>query len=148
SGRWLSFLDDDTIVQADWVKACADFLAGHSRTGIVGGRVLPRFEDPQAVTVDVWKTHRGSLSLYDQGDLEVKVDGDAVPLPVGAGMSGPTECFIRVFDRIGSLTVGRTGNSLRGGEDLEAMLLLMRLGWEIWYCPTMVLHHWIPQRKL
>lgn len=144
----ISFLDDDNVVGEAWVRECCKFMAAHPAAGIVGARVVPLFENPGSVPSDFGPKFAGALSMYDQGDEAKPIRVGSDPLPVGAGMMGRREVFQFVFGELGSVTVGRKGTSLAGGEDLEAMYVAHRLGWEIWYAPALCLEHFVPQRKL
>ncbi len=144
----LSFPDDDTVLSPDWIMQCVRFLREHPDAGIIGARVQPLFEDPSRKPPDFEERFAGLLSLYDKGDESRRLKFPEDSTPVGAGMSGRTALFRLVFDEFRTMNVGRAPGSLSGGEDLEAMFIAYRMGWEIWYVPSLSLRHFIPNERL
>jgi hypothetical protein len=68
--------------------------------------------------------------------------------PAGAGMAGRTAILRGVLLEVGSILMGRVGNSLGGGEDHELGIMVTRLGWQSWYVPALHLKHYLPQTRL
>ncbi len=144
----LSYLDDDVVVPENWVVDCVRFLRSKPTCGIMGCKVVPLFEDETAKPPDFDHWYAGILSMIDLGPEVQELDVRNGPKVVGAGMSGRTSLFRTTFAKMASITGGRKGSSLAGGEDFESQLIASRLGWEIWYTPTLVLQHYVPVRKL
>ncbi len=144
----LSFPDDDTVLSPDWIEQCVRFLRTHPDAGIIGAKVLPLLEDPALKPPDFDERFAGLLSLYDHGDKAKRLKFPEDPSPVGAGMSGRTALFRLVFDEFRTMNVGRSPDSLSGGEDLEAMFIAYRMGWEVWYAPELSLRHFIPRERV
>ena len=144
----LSYLDDDVVVPNNWIAECIRFLRSSPQCGILGCKVIPLFEDESKKPPNFDRWYAGILSLVDLGPTAHELDVRNGTLIVGAGMSGRTCVFRATFADVQSITVGRRGSSLAGGEDLEAQLIASRLGWEIWYTPSLVLQHFVPSRKL
>jgi glycosyltransferase involved in cell wall biosynthesis len=144
----LSYLDDDVVVPENWVEECIRFLRSKPQCGIMGCKVVPLFEDESRKPPDFDHWYAGVLSMSDLGAYERLLDVRREPKVVGAGMSGRTSVFRTTFADLTSLTVGRKGSSLAGGEDLESQLIAYRMGWEIWYNPALTLEHFVPNRKL
>lgn len=140
----LCFLDDDTVVETDWCAECVSFMRSHPQAGIVGARVLPLLEDPASRPADFAERFAPILSVFDQGDTAHRLEMPLGPTPVGAGMVGQRRLYRLVFDQLKSLNVGRQGDSLAGGEDLEAIFIAHHLGLEIWYDPALRVQHFIP----
>ena len=144
----LSFPDDDTVLSPDWIVQCVRFLSEHPDAGIIGAKVLPLFEDASLKPPDFEDRFAGLLSLYDHGNIARRLKFPEDPSPVGAGMSGRTALFRLIFDEFRTMNVGRSPDSLSGGEDLEAIFIAYRMGWEIWYVPALCTHHFIPRERL
>ena len=66
-GRYLSYVDDDNLVEPDWARQCVTFLDEHPRCGVVGGRIDPLFEDPAARPVDFDEHFAMALAIRDFG---------------------------------------------------------------------------------
>lgn len=144
----LSFLDDDVVVPNNWIADCTQFLSSHPECGILGCKVVPLFEDETKKPADFEEQYAGILSMLDLGPVAYELDVRQGAMVVGAGMSGRTSVFRSTFAEVQSITGGRRGSSLAGGEDLEAQLVAARLGWQVWYVPSLVLQHYVPTRKL
>ncbi|MEI8197936.1 MAG: glycosyltransferase, partial [Phycisphaerae bacterium] len=144
----LCFLDDDTVVEPDWCAECVRFMQEHPQAGIVGARVQPLLEDPARRPADFTERFAPILSVFDQGNKAHRLDMPLGPTPVGAGMVGQRSLYRLVFDELKSLNVGRQGESLAGGEDLEAVFIAHHLGLEIWYDPALRVQHFIPAARV
>lgn len=147
-GELMCFLDDDVVAPPTWIDTCWRWAEAHPRCGVFGGRVVPLFEDVSARPADFDFWYRGVLSMQDLGPEPVRLGVYEGPRIVGAGMAGRREVFRAAFGDLRSIAVGRTGTSLAGGEDFEAQIVAVRLGWEVWYTPELVLQHFVPTRKL
>lgn len=144
----LCFLDDDTVIESNWLRECVAFMQAHPRAGIVGARVHPLLEDPAGKPADFEEKYAPILSVFDQGETAHRLAMPHGPTPVGAGMVGRRDLYRLVFDELQSLNVGRKGNSLAGGEDLEAIFILHQIGYEIWYNPALRVQHFIPVQRV
>jgi GT2 family glycosyltransferase len=147
-GRYLSYVDDDNLVELDWTEQCVTFLDEHPRCGVVGGRIDPLFEDPAARPADFQEHFAMALAIRDFGPQARQLIPPADDPPCGAGMSGRTAVFRQVLCEIGLALSGRKGKRLSSGEDTEIGLLIHRLGWEMWYTPTLRMSHVLPSSRL
>jgi glycosyltransferase involved in cell wall biosynthesis len=144
----LSFLDDDTVTDENWVIACVEFMHEHPDAGIVGAKVEPLFENEACMPADFATRFASILSMIDLGDISRRLKFPEDPNPVGAGMTGRTSLFRLIFDEFRTVNVGRIGSSLSGGEDLEAVFIADRMGWEVWYAPSLRLRHFVPNNRV
>jgi len=147
-GRYLSYVDDDNLVEPDWAQQCVAFLDEHPRCGVVGGRIDPLFEDPAARPLDFDEHFAMALAIRDFGSDARRLAPPADDPPCGAGMTGRTEVFRQVLCDIGLALSGRKGGRLTSGEDTEIGLLIHRLGWEMWYAPALRMSHVLPSSRL
>jgi GT2 family glycosyltransferase len=147
-GRYLSYVDDDNLVELDWAEQCVTFLDEHPRCGVVGGRIDPLFEDPAARPADFRENFAMALAIRDFGPQARQLIPPADDPPCGAGMTGRTDVFRQVLCEIGLALSGRKGKRLSSGEDTEIGLLIHRLGWEMWYTPALRMSHVLPSSRL
>ena len=63
-------------------------------------------------------------------------------------MTGRTSVFRQVMLDVGLQLGGRRGKALDSGEDTETGLLAHKLGWEMWYTPTLRMGHVLPASRL
>ena len=135
TGDWIAFVDDDCILERDWIERAAEFAAAHPEAGGFGGRVVLDWEQPprEYVTRYGW-----AFAEQDHGPEPTRVTSLA-----GAGF---------VFRRAALEESGwlqrhfladRVGEKLVSGGDVE---MALRVGARnpLWYSPTLRLRHRIP----
>ena len=147
-GHRLGFVDDDNVVAADWVRECVAFMQAHPRAGLVGGKVIAAFEYPKTRPVDFDQHYAAALACCDLGDHPQRYAEPVHYPPCGAGLIVPTQVLRAVYEHCGSHLTGRRGGQLIAGEDYEIGLLILQLGWEAWYAPTLRMEHVMPPARL
>lgn len=140
-GEFISFLDDDVLVDENWlssVKACFD----ETDADVVGGRVSLKFEaDP-----DKWVKglFRKCLSEVDLGtSRKVLSNGDSL---YGANLS-----FRRkVFDSVGlfDISAGRRKYELLSGEETDMVRRVLANKGKVLYDPDVFVEHLIGTERL
>ena len=155
TGRYLVFIDDDTVPAPDFLAAAVAFLDAHPRMGTAGGKILPRYLAPPPPWLE---SFAWMLALRDNGPvpLEWKAgDGDFPSwTPIGAGLlvrrAALVPDYLRHVESHG-LEIERIswrGQGLGGVEDKDLVLQCLRAGWSTGYTPTMTLTHIIPPPRL
>ena len=127
----LVLVDDDNVLDPDYLEAALRFAAQHPQIGTFGGKSLPEFETPPPV----WFEHAGvSLGCRDRGDtaeLFVPVPGTpptAYPemSPIGAGMvlrRAVADTYRRTLTgRTGATITDRRGDQLSSAGDCDLVL--------------------------
>lgn len=147
-GTLLSFIDDDNLVDPDWIARCLEFFAAHPACGVVGGKIDPRFEDPASRPADFNERYADALAIRDLGASAMQLVPPRQDPPCGAGMTGRTALFRDILLRVGCQLSGRKGKALTAGEDTEIGLIAHRLGWELWYSPALHMQHLLPSWRL
>lgn len=147
-GAVISFVDDDNIVAADWVAAAVEFMRLHPRAGLVGGRISAEFTEPQSRPVDFAERFARALGCWDMGPADLRYPEPVLYPPCGAGLTLRTNVVRAVYQHCGSHLTGRRGGRLISGEDYELGLLILKLGWEAWYTPTLRMAHVMPPARL
>ena len=144
TGQFISFLDDDTIVDADWVQAVCEFFRTHERAGLVGPKIMPKLDSEPPAYFDLIKH---SLAIQDLGDetLELTSSKRWHPIgPSGCRRVAIEPCLLRdSFD-----VIGRCGSQLSSCEDSVLAFEVRRGGWQWWYEPKMRMQHHIPPHRL
>lgn len=144
----LSFLDDDNIVESDWIDQLLIFMREHPEAGIVGPRIEAIFLDPSSKPVDFEERYSHALAVRNLGDVPVQLFPPLHDGPPGAGMTGRTALFRTVLIDVACRLSGPKAGRLTRGEDSEICLIAHRLGWEMWYVPTMRMGHLLPPQRL
>ena len=143
-GDLLFFLDDDAIVDS---KSLALYRIYYEDMGFrcMGGKILPWFRD-NSCKLPCWlnKTNWGALSMLDQGDMVKRVLYPEFPY------GGNLAVAKYIFEEFGFFNedMGRRGNSLNSGEEMEFMLRLERAGIPIYYVPDAKIYHLVQKERL
>jgi glycosyltransferase involved in cell wall biosynthesis len=146
-GEILCFLDDDNIPAPNWVEMAVQAFAARPRAGVVGGKVLARWETKPTPLAEAVAPF--ALAICDIGN-------DAVPLyGIGGGIVGAGLCVRRSVLReifhatmTASQVTDRIGSNLISGGDLAISILARQAGWEIWYDPALVIEHCLPASRM
>lgn len=140
-GDWLVFLDDDAMVETDYVANLQTHLTQHPEAGAFGGQIEPFFEDGEPAWYSKWSM--GFVSAIDRGDKVHVFPGNK--FPIGANMGIKRE----VVEKVGvfNTELGRTGNNLLAGEEKDLFNRIRKAGYEILYLPNIGVKHCIPGRR-
>lgn len=156
TGRYLVFIDDDTVPERNFLSAAVAFMDAHPRAGTAGGKILPRYlaDPPEWIGSISWL-----LALRDNGPtpLEWSIrDGTPLPAwtPIGAGLLARRTALIPGYTDHVTRNAGLIerlswrGQGAGGVEDKDLVLHCLRAGWSTGYEPAMVLTHIIPAGRL
>jgi glycosyltransferase involved in cell wall biosynthesis len=154
TGRAIVFVDDDNLLDRDYLRNAAQFLVDHPAVGVFGGRVVPEFETAPAA----WAMpHLGHLALRDYGDATLTSQHRATPTtydyfaPIGAGMvirANYARQLVKSVESGAVHAVGRKGQYLGSCEDCDLVLMVWSAGAECAYAPGLRLVHVIPSSRL
>ena len=142
-GDIVIYVDDDALVDADYIRIYAEHFAASPETMAAGGPIEPLYETEEPN----W------MSPYTKALLTAWMNyGDKVrEYPNGRYPGGGNAAYRKeVFDRVGlfNTELGRKGNLLLASEEKDIFDKMKALGMKVLYLPTPVLHHCIPQAKL
>jgi len=147
SGELLCFIDDDVQLPADYVERAWEAWK-NGGWDVAGGRVIADYQ----VAPSPWVTRlpiqllNGPFGIHDRGEENFILAQDDDMYPIGANMLIPK----RFTDYIGAFntSLGRSGKSLRSGEDTEfyerSRAALLSIG----YCSTCFLRHYVSKNRL
>jgi glucosyl-dolichyl phosphate glucuronosyltransferase len=136
---WIAFVDDDCILDEDWIAAAAAFAESHPHVGAFGGRVTLDFtaEPPPYATA-----YSYSFAAQERGNARQRVG-----FLVGAGLVVKRAALSACGWTDAPLLADRVGNRLVSGGDVEIVLRIASAGHELWYVPECRLLHRIPTRR-
>lgn len=142
-GDIIIYVDDDALVDSDYIRIYAEHFATHPETMAAGGPIEPLYETSEPA----W------MSPYTKALLTAWMNyGDKVrEYPKGRYPGGGNAAYRKVvFDKVGlfNTELGRKGNLLLASEEKDIFDKMRALGMQVLYLPTPVLHHIIPQTKL
>lgn len=142
TGDLLAFLDDDVVVDRDWLRGLFAAWQGCPDAGGFTGLVLPYRLDTEA---QVQFELRGGFGRGFEPKTFLAASADNPLHPVGAGVIG-AGCNM-AFDRSLLLSLGGfdealdTGAPLPGGGDLDIFYRVLRSGRAMVYAPHYAVYH-------
>lgn len=142
TGRYLVFTDDDVLPAPDWLVVLVQGMRDHHCTA-AGGYIEPLWLAPPPP----WLTERfyGFLALRTERDGP-KEAREPEQMPFGASLA-----FERaVFDRIGVFDphLGRKGNTLAAGEEIDVLMRVVQGGGRVMYFPAARVRHKVEAFRL
>lgn len=142
-GDILVYVDDDALVNKEYLQTYADFFARNPDIAAAGGPIIPQYETEEPAWMSHYTRQLVTGKLY-LGDKECEFPKNAFP---GGGNAAYRKS---VFDKIGLFNVelGRKGNSLIGAEEKDLFDKMTTIGIRFFYLPTAILYHIIPEKKL
>ena len=142
-GDILIYVDDDALVNKEYLNTYSDFFSRNHDAAAAGGPITPRYETEEPE----WMSHYTRMLVTGALDLGEK----EMEFPRGSFPGGGNVAYRRkVFDQVGLFNVelGRKGNSLFGAEEKDLFDKMKTKGMKFYYLPTAILYHIIPDRKL
>jgi len=143
--EFVAFVDDDSWLCPEWVRAAAQACLEHPEAGAVRGTIEPACE---SVAPRWFKAQQGWFGIWP--DI-TRAACDVTDI-AGLGTDGMVlrksaweDLRSRGFDFTMS---GHQGASFNGSEDEELHLALRLVGWRIWYDPRLRLRQFLPSSKL
>ena len=141
-GKYLLFTDDDTQPDHAWVESvCRTFK--ERKCDAVAGKIALKL----ACDRPVWLTDEllAFLAHLDYGPTEKILSVEEAP-PIGANMA----FLASVFDKVGGFdpALGRTGNKLIGGEEIDLFQRFLKMGLTAIYQPRAIVRHVVDQDRL
>ena len=155
-GEYIVFVDDDNVLNEDYLKYTLEIFQAYSQSGAIGGKSLPEFEvEPEPWMQEFYLC----LALRDFGDeIKTYAYSDHNPkhhpefAPIGAGMALCRKAAEYYCDRIQSdsnrQSFDRTGSSLQSGGDCDMNLTILEANWAVGYFPQLQLTHLISANRL
>lgn len=142
-GDILVYVDDDALVDADYLRIYAEHFAVNPKTMAAGGPIEPLYE----TSAPDWMTPYTKALLTGWMNYGDKVCAFSKGRFPGGGNAAYRKA---VFEKVGlfNTALGRKGGNLMGAEEKDIFDKMHALGMSILYLPMPVLHHIIPQAKL
>jgi glycosyltransferase involved in cell wall biosynthesis len=143
-GAYLLWTDDDVIVGRGWLAEYVRAFGEHPDAAVFGGPVRPSFEGvrPDWLAA-IWRQVQSAYGIRDLGDALAPL---AAPdrLPYGSNYA------VRLIEQRAHRydpRLGRNGDALLGGEEVEVLGAILRGGGAGWWIPGATVEHWIPRAR-
>ena len=142
-GDILVYVDDDALVNKEYLQTYFDFFELHSEIDAAGGPIIPKYETEEPV----WMSYFTKALITGYKYLGAKEK----EFPKNDFPGGGNAAYrASVFDKVGLFNVdlGRKGDSLVGAEEKDIFDKMVSLGMRFYYLPDAILYHLIPEKKL
>jgi glycosyltransferase involved in cell wall biosynthesis len=157
-GEILIYVDDDNVLDPDYLRETLLAFDDDPTLGAVGGKAIPRYETDPPTWFRGMET---SLACRDLGETpmiaawpEPASASRSYPgcAPVGAGMGIRRSAYAAYVEEAAAnpirIALGRRGSDLSSGEDNDMVMTLLEMGWRVAYLPQLRLEHLIPAVRL
>lgn len=138
----VAFMDDDVTVEPDWLAELTDCLQSRQHAGS-GGRILPVWTGPRPNWLPLGDRYGlAPLAMFDLGPEPAQLNES----PFGTNMAFKRE----VFEKYGVFRtdLGPRPDSEIRNEDTEFGQRILCAGESLWYVPSAVVHHAVPENRL
>ena len=149
-GELLVFVDDDNVLDPDYLKNALEISRNHPKLGAFGGSIKAVFEEEApAWTQPYWYL----LAVRDTPEDRISMaPGNAAAEPCGAGLCVRKEVAQQYARYIENdpirRALDRSGSSLASSGDMDLVYTAFDLGYGIGRFRSLVLHHLIPPTRL
>lgn len=143
-GELIGFLDDDNLPADNWIYEAYQFAKMNPQVGAIGSKILGKF---QGNVPDGFEKISQFLAIRDHGFNPHLFEPKNLRLPPSAGLVVRKQAWCQSVPSTCLLT-GPKGTIPTRGEDYEVLLYIHKAGWEIWYNPSMIIEHLIPNQRL
>jgi glycosyltransferase involved in cell wall biosynthesis len=141
SGKYITFLDDDSIPEPDFLKVIVDYLENHSDIMAAGGRIHLQYEGEQPGWVNRYLAPL--LGYFEMGNKIKPFNRKSYPR--GSNMTFRKDIFSETGDF--NTELGRKGSSLAGGEEKDLFNRVYRQNHRVIYLPQALVYHLVPLER-
>ena len=142
TAEWIAFVDDDCLLQDNWVEEAILFAKSHPKCGAFGGKVILDWEVPPS---EILLKYKNSFAAQDHGDEDKLIERRYI---VGAGLVINRSAILQSGWMNKQMLSDRKGKDLTSGGDSEIIIRIRQAGFEIWYSSNCVLNHYIPVKRI
>jgi glycosyltransferase involved in cell wall biosynthesis len=149
-GEIVVFVDDDNLLDSDYLEQALRIAEEYPRIGAFGGRISPEFEAPEPTWLRPFRSHL-ALADFPQDEWS-NVTGERAVLPCGAGLCMRLPLAKQWAERAAAdprrRSLGRTGSRTLSCEDTDMVLSCADAGWGMGRFTALHLTHVIPAARL
>lgn len=141
-GDIIVIIDDDQIVNREFLEEYYRFFSSHPNIAAAGGKIVPLYE----YELPRW------ASPYAQRPIAGTLNMGSAIKPFRKGFPGGGNMALRrsAINRYGAFNtaLGRTGTKLMAGEEKDLFDRLARGGERVYYIPNAIVEHIIPKSRM
>lgn len=147
-GDLLINIDDDIILNPDYLENAWKIYTHFSFIGVFGCQIKPDFEKPPVLEIE----HYGNAQRIIEQDIWSNNIKEYLSTPFGAGMCLRKEvykAYLKVLetDKF-RLNLGRKGEELLSCEDIDIVFFTCQIGLGKGMFKSLIITHFIPENKM
>lgn len=150
-GEIVVMVDDDNILDKNYLQNVAEIFAANPGLGSIGGKSIPLFEEAPPEWLSPFYDSLALRNLGDTKIIDTWRNNYPTAAPIGAGMAireNALRTYVNAHHNDTSVVTDRTATSLASGGDNEINLEILKSGWAVGYFPQLVLQHIIPADRM
>lgn len=151
NSEWIMFVDDDNILQDNWLIKAYEYIKDTPNVGAFNGAVIPEIKDRLTIKEEnVLKNVYPGLACthLKEKDIDYSQKKHPATIPFGAGLVIRTSPLKKMAVAGWTKSTGRNGEKLSAGEDSEMCLYVQKEGYDFGYNPNMLIKHIISKNRL
>lgn len=145
--EWVIYVDDDNILDSDWLIQLEKIINNNPNIGVINGAVIAKpiakLDSQQKAILQAMYKNLACTHIEEPKDT----DTDNT-IPMGAGMCIKTKALQKIADEGWLKLKGRTKNNCSSGEDTELCQRVFAQGYGYISSYKMKLYHLIPESRL
>lgn len=156
-GDIIVMVDDDNVLDKNYLNQIKIHFDNNPRLGAVGGKSIGQYESSHFPVY--FEDIKEMLAIRNLGEQElffILEEGQSLTKyptcsPIGAGMGirkTALKGYLKEVQRGTRTITDRQGNKLSSGGDNDMVISIIKSGYGIMYSPNLVLHHIIPSVRL
>ena len=149
--KWIVFLDDDNLLEENWLTHCKEYIKCNNNIGAFNGHVYPIVKKNLTIEErEILKNTSKQLACTVPDKKEIKKDLKKHPhkVPFGAGLVIRGDLLKTFYKNEKAKLTGRIGKELLSGEDTEMCLYIKEQGLKYGFESRMVMGHIISNNRL
>jgi len=150
TGRLLVFVDDDNLLDSDYLEQALRIAGEYPRIGAFGGRISPEFEVPEPDWLWPFRSHLALIDL--DRDFWTNNPADHAAIPCGAGLCIRREAALAYSEAVAAdprrQALDRSAAGTLSCGDTDMVLSCADAGWGMGRFTALHLTHVIPAARL
>lgn len=147
-GKLIVCVDDDIILDKDYLKNSWDIYNSHPFLGVFGCQIQPEFEEEPKLKIEYY----GNAQRIIEKDLWSNSINEYYSTPFGAGMCIRKEVIDKYLLLLEQddfrLKLGRKGDQLLSCEDIDLVFAACEMGFGKGMFKRLIIKHFVPTKKM
>lgn len=145
--EWIAFIDDDNILNKNWIKEAINYIEKHPEIGVFNGAVIPKIREKLNNKEKIHlKIAYKALACTHLKKEDIKNGFNRSNF--GAGLVARTKELKKLATQGWLRKTGRKGKKVSSGEDTEMINYIISKGFKTGFNDKMIISHIISKKRL